>query len=266
MAIEMLGRANDTILVLSPHLDDAVLSVGGIMEQAAIAGMEVVAGTIFTADPPETLSPFARELHELWDLGDNPYALRRAEDVAAVASLRARHIHGGLPDAIYRNDASGNALYPSREAIFGGPAAKDGIQAALRDLIAGWMRDLKPSAILCPMAVGRHVDHLTTLAAFRQVEAETNLFLYEDLPYSTGLFPVHAPDSVAAAIKRASWATLEPRTLAVGADNKIAAVRMYASQIADIFPGRDAERDLKQYMLSTDGWVERLWAITSRRG
>lgn len=274
MALKILGnlKKNDAMLIVSPHLDDAVLSVGGIMERAATDGIDVVAGTIFTADadPSQTMSPIAQELYALWNLGDRPYIVRREEDVAAVASLGARHIHGGMLDAIYRNGNTGDVLYPTRASIFSGPSAKDTVGPAIRDLLSGWMRDIKPRVVLCPMAVGRHVDHIVTSEALRHADAGegVSVFLYEDLPYSAGFFPVDFPDTVPAAIERSSWTILQPTTIPVDANSKIDAIRLYRSQLADIFPaGRDVEGELKQYMSSHDGdgWVERVWAAISKR-
>jgi LmbE family N-acetylglucosaminyl deacetylase len=154
MAIEMLGdiKAKEVMLILSPHLDDAVLSVGGIMEQAARAGIDVVVGTIFTADPgpSDAVSPVARELHAAWGLGDAPFVVRREEDIAAVTSLGARYIHGGLIDAIYRRDAAGEVLYPTRASVFSGPSEREGVRGVLRKLLTDWTRDLGPRVVLCP--------------------------------------------------------------------------------------------------------------------
>jgi LmbE family N-acetylglucosaminyl deacetylase len=65
---------DDRVLILSPHLDDAVLSAGGLMDRAVKDGAHVVAATIFTgdADLQGEPSPLVRELHEWWGLGANP--------------------------------------------------------------------------------------------------------------------------------------------------------------------------------------------------
>ena len=100
------------LLVVSPHLDDAVLSAGGIIARSVGGGVEVVVGTVFTADAPHPAmsSPVIEELNKLWNLGPSPFAFRRSEDFAAVRALGARAIHGGLPDAIYRTDRGRNCL------------------------------------------------------------------------------------------------------------------------------------------------------------
>lgn len=256
-----------TILVVSPHLDDGVLSVGGIIERAAANGAEVVVGTAFTADTPAGagLSPLAVELHGLWGLGTNPFAHRRAEDVAAVSGLGARVRYGQLLDALYRTDAAGNPLYPTRQAVFGEPSERDGIGDALVALFEGWIEDIAPDLVLCPLGVGRHVDHVVASNAVRRVAMgrAVNIALYEDMPYSTGLFPVTAPDSVEAALGRTQWPVAGPRTVSVDLAGKLAAIGAYASQIADIFPnGLQFGSVLDDYMRRDEGgFGERIWDV-----
>ena len=255
-----------TILVVSPHLDDGALSVGGIIERAVANGADVVVATAFTADaPPLThLSPLAVELHALWDIGPNPFEQRRREDFASIAILGARAVHGGLPDALYRTGPAGDFLYAKRQAIFGLPSEHDGIGDALFRLLDNWISEISPDLILSPLGVGRHVDHvLTTNALHRVAEARrVNVALYEDMPYSTGLFPTAMPDTVNAALARTSWRVADPQVIPVDISKKLAAVAAYASQIADIFPnGLEFESVFKDYMRNCgDGeFAERIW-------
>src|ERR1700759_3504656 len=202
------------LLVISPHLDDAVLSVGGIIARSVGRGVEVAVGTVFTSDAPHPAvsSPMIEELNRLWNLGPAPFAFRRGEDLAAVRALGARAIHGGLPDAIYRTDRERNCLFSTRADIFSPPSPKDDISSALDRLLADWIEDFQPDAVLCPLAVGRHVDHVIASVSFRSIATGRKLtvFLYEDFPYSTGRFPPQFPDSVEAALRRSNWAVARP--------------------------------------------------------
>jgi LmbE family N-acetylglucosaminyl deacetylase len=263
MPIELSGR----ILVVSPHLDDGVLSAGGIIEKAVAGGAEVVVATAFTADTPigAAISPLAHELHGLWDLGPNPFAQRRNEDVAAVAALGGRALHGQLLDALYRSDQGGNALYPSRQSVFSEPNPQDQIGDALFELFDTWIDAFSPDLVLCPLGVGRHVDHQLTSNAVRRLAMARPLVvaLYEDMPYATGLFPVGAPDNVNAALKWTAWKVTGSQAIAVDLPGKVRAVEAYASQIADIFPnGLDVGAVLGDYMRRggpAGTYGERLW-------
>ena len=87
---------------LSPHLDDVVLSCGGLIYQLAQAGWVAQMITIFAGDPPPgRLTPFAHSLHDRW--AAEP-AARRDEDVYALRMLGAEAIHWPYPDAVYRRD------------------------------------------------------------------------------------------------------------------------------------------------------------------
>jgi LmbE family N-acetylglucosaminyl deacetylase len=255
------------LLAISPHLDDVVLSVGGIVARAAESGAEVFVATVFTADTPHPApsSPIIEGLNKVWNLGPSPFAFRRAEDVAAVSALGAKVVHGGLLDAIYRMDDERNCLYPTRTDVFSGPSPKDSIFPALNQLFADWIKDLQPDALLCPLAVGRHVDHIVTSESVRTVALGRNLnvFLYEDLPYSTGRFPPGFPDSVEAALGRTKWTVTDPETVSVDVSAKIDAILKYDSQIAGLFADAGELRAvLKGYMAaaSPEGdFRERIW-------
>src|SRR5690606_5209303 len=100
-----------TILVVSPHLDDAVLSIGGSMWTWSRAGHRVLVATVFTADEPvEPPSAVAEHLHRLWG-GAGAMARRRAEDRAAAERLGIEVVHLELEDALHRLDHAGRALY-----------------------------------------------------------------------------------------------------------------------------------------------------------
>jgi LmbE family N-acetylglucosaminyl deacetylase len=257
-----------SLLILSPHLDDGVLSVGGLIDRAIKRGIGVVVGTILTRDAPQDVasSPTVQQLHSRWGLGPNPYLVRRQEDIAAVQSLGAEIIHAGLLDSIYRTDAKGNFLYPDPTSRFSEPSANDQIRNPLRELLAEWINSVKPTCILSPLGVGRHVDHKLTSDALRELSASKDLkvFLYEDMPYSAGFYPPHSPDTVLAATSRSSWTIGAPATIAVDPERKVAAVMKYKSQIKNIFPGdRDVAEELKRYMLveSNRGSQERVWSV-----
>ena len=108
-----------TILVLSPHLDDAVLSCGGWMAQAVEAGERVLVYNLFCAHYRGPLSPAARELHTSWGDPEDITALRIAEDRKALGVIGAGTIYGDVRDLIYRQDTRGKWLYTDMDDIMG---------------------------------------------------------------------------------------------------------------------------------------------------
>ena len=101
-------------------------------------------------------------------MGFGTAVLRRCEeDVAAVRGLGARLVHGGLPDAIYRTDKNRSYFYAERKESFSQPSSEDFIYPDLSTLLKNWVEEIQPDLLLCPLAVGRHVDHAVVTESFR---------------------------------------------------------------------------------------------------
>jgi LmbE family N-acetylglucosaminyl deacetylase len=174
------------ILFVSPHLDDVALSCGGFVSRLAARSLPVTIATVCTADAPagQALSEAAQHVHWEWQLGEQPYARRGEEDVAACASLGARPVHLGLLDAVYRHDDQGRPLY-TRDFIGGHVREYDwqhylrAVKAALREPVR------RARQIYCPLAIGGHVDHVVVRRAVEELaDEEAVLRYYEDFPYA----------------------------------------------------------------------------------
>jgi len=149
-----------TIVVVSPHLDDAVLSVPCFLRSRALGGERVIVLTVFSE-------------------GDDGYAARRAEDLAALAVLGVEPLHLGLYDAPVRR-----GLARSFRALVLGALPPDDADAALvARAIADRLAPLQPTATLLPLGVGEHVDHRIVHAAHAVLPGP--LGFYEDRPYAS---------------------------------------------------------------------------------
>jgi len=171
------------VIYLSPHLDDAALSCGGLIWQQTQAGDDVEIWTLCAGDPPPgPLSPFAGACHDRWKLGETAVKVRREEDRAAAAVLGAKVRHWKIPDCIYRRSAeSGEILYDSEEAIFG--SVQPGDEDLVNWITSELAKMLPPGAmIICPMTLGNHVDHQITRAAAERLGI--GLSYYADYPYA----------------------------------------------------------------------------------
>jgi LmbE family N-acetylglucosaminyl deacetylase len=249
-------------LYLAPHLDDAVLSCGGMVAQQAGRGESVAVVTIFAGSPPldEPLSAFAQELHDRWqgsapagiDFGDPP-AVRREEDRRALGRISPaiRAIHLPLADAIYRrHPASGEALYASEAAIFGPPHPDDPALTAL-------IESPVPSGsglIYAPLSAGGHVDHRIVRQAVENWGIDpARLRWYEDYPYAG------VEGAVEAALgAEDSWASiltpLDDETLAA----KVEAIAAHESQINTFWASVEAMGEaVRAYAARVGG--ERVW-------
>lgn len=214
-----------THLYLSPHLDDAVLSCGGMIHRQTQSGERVRVITICAGDaPPGPLSAFAQGLHDRWQTPANTVALRRAEDLTALASLGAEALHLAVPDCIYRG-AGGEHWYASESAIFGElhPA-----EEGLINQLAAQLRGLGPGRVYAPYGLGHHVDHQLTRRAAEQ--AGMIYAYYEDYPYAE-----HTSVASADALSPHSLA-LTPEAVSA----KVRAIAAYTSQISSFWPDLEA--------------------------
>jgi LmbE family N-acetylglucosaminyl deacetylase len=166
---------------LSPHLDDAVFSCGGLIAQQVSAGDAVTVFTVCAGDSPVgELTPFAYELHRRWGGSGSPMAARRAEDLVACGRLGASVAHYGLVDAIYRRGPDGLALYESEASIFGGLHPADA--AHIHEIVAAVQATLPAQAeVYSPLGLGGHIDHRLTRRAAEALGRP--LWYYRDLPY-----------------------------------------------------------------------------------
>jgi LmbE family N-acetylglucosaminyl deacetylase len=167
-------------IYLSPHLDDAVLSAGGLIYDQVQSGIPVEIWTILAGYPPEgELSQFAQLQHYMWGFPSSEAAIsaRREEDRNAAAVVGARTVHFDFLDCIYRRGSSGEWLY---DDINVPPHVEDAsLPARIAEAI---LARLQPDDILvCQLAVGSHVDHVLV----RQGVEKTGLhLLYDiDIPY-----------------------------------------------------------------------------------
>lgn len=170
-------------IYLSPHLDDAVFSCGGLIWQQATAGERVEVWTICAGDPPEgELSPLAKALHARWQIGLNPAAARRTEDAAACRRLGAFYHHFSLPDCIYRRSARTNEPVVALDEDLFAPLHPD--EAGLPALLAEQLTLALPagSQVACPLTLGGHMDHRLVRSAAEQLNRP--LWYYADYPYA----------------------------------------------------------------------------------
>ncbi len=240
-------------IYLSPHLDDVALSCGGLVWEQAHAGEETSLWTICAGDPPNgLLSPFAESLHARWGTGRESSAARRAEDLHSCIVLGADARHFSIPDCIYRRSAkTGTALYDSEQAIFGPIHPEEAV--LVRRLARQISQAFKKSAnVVCPLALGGHVDHCLVRAAAEM--AGCSLWYYADYPYV--LKETHLTSILQ---KLGCEAKLFPVSKAALAAWR-ASIAAHASQISTFWPDLDGmQAAINEYYLEQGGVL--LWRI-----
>lgn len=253
-------------IILSPHLDDGVLSCGGMIADWSRRGERVAILTVCAGSPPDPLpdSPIIRELHDRWARSAPPgavfgdaAAMRRAEDLRAALALgeSVEAVHLPYLDCIYRTRAgNGEPLYPTEETLNAELQADDPLLADLRD--AAPLPD--GSTLYVPLTIGRHVDHQAVRRAAEgwQLPSE-QLVYYEDYPYAG------REGAIEAATQGQEWVSRAVPLSDEALTAKIEAIAAYESQISSFWPDLAAmEAAVRGFAVLRGG--ERLWVRNAR--
>lgn len=235
------------VLVISPHLDDAVLSASGLLRGLVERGSVVEVLTLFAGIPEAPYSAPAVFMHELWGLAENPMERRRDEDRRAHQHLGTRVQHADFLDEVYRKAPNGDWLVGNdwqRAQDDGGD--EQTLRAELAAYVYRLITDRRPCLVLTCAGVGRHVDHRRTRDAVLTAAAFTEVAVrfWEDLPYAewTPEFPP-CPE----------WAALAPPTVEPVDEQawatKMSAVQCYASQHQMLWPedGQDFRVEMDKH-------------------
>jgi len=171
-------------IFLSPHFDDVVLSVGGLVWELTNRGDKVEIWTICAGDPPfdKPLTDYGQMLHIFWELGeeDVPYS-RSKEDIACCQVLKASYRRYTVPDNIYRYIPGTTEPVVKVPDDNAGPLEPD--EAYLLPPVTDFLRKnlAEESELAIPLAIGHHRDHVLTRKAADLLGIP--LWHYVDYPY-----------------------------------------------------------------------------------
>jgi LmbE family N-acetylglucosaminyl deacetylase len=234
-------------IYISPHFDDAVLSCGGLIWEQTHSGIPVEIWTVMAGDPPPgPVSDLITRVHADWNTGtpQETVALRRIEDQEAARCVGATVRHLKVVDALYRRTNTGNLIYTQDvlDPIPVHPRDKDVVE----DVIKQVAEDLNQhDTIVCPLAIGGHVDHIITRKAVEALRRP--VCYYADIPYL-----LKHEDKLAPAI-----ANMKGKTFFVSAPGLAAwqkGIAAHASQISSLFGDvQDMRTQIKNYHLSRSG-------------
>jgi LmbE family N-acetylglucosaminyl deacetylase len=229
-------------LVVSPHLDDAVLSCGHFL----LTQTSVVVATVFAGNPgPGTLSDWDRQCG--FTDGDDPVVTRWREDREALTLVGAEPRHLEFLDSAYR---------AARSANDGGVVSAGQIAKRLGDVVDA----LAPARVLIPLGL-LHPDHEMTHdagALLLTPSTDVELWAYKDLPYGEAY-----PDAVSTKLEtlRSGGIAARPMPAALPhhADAKRDAVGCYASQVSAVRDSLGAEAWESIFLPGS----EQFWQLTT---
>lgn len=226
----MPGIPPGPLLLVSPHLDDAVFSCEALIgRDEPIDVLNVFSGA---PDPPQV---------GWWDVecgfanSEESMAARRLEDQAAYEGtphrveyldlLELQHVEGRTPDDFA---AIGAAVAGWLDRNPGGIVALPAGAGCRQGRFSPLLRRFGLSRCSPP----QHIDHLNVRNALLDVlrPAGASVLLYEEMPY---VFGGPADREVA---KVADGAAPDPIVVAIDRERKAARVARYASQIEQLSP------------------------------
>ena len=235
-------------LVLSPHSDDAALSIGGILDRYC----KSVHVEVLTLTGPSRCSGTCAPLYGNVDAVT---AIRKEED-----TFYGKHIGCSVSCA----DIEDGELYVDGDGVrwcekIMSPPDKYRIDLFKTSLKSFLLSGEMPARIFCPMSVGAHFDHAATHIAFDALIPDihaaspgTRMFFYEDLPYSQ-----HDTEALHARIKE--FTSIKPYLVPIDIDRKLMGVSIYRSQYTE----KEISSDLFNYSTKISdgagGHFERVW-------
>jgi LmbE family N-acetylglucosaminyl deacetylase len=227
------------VLIIEPHADDAMLSVGGTMWLRRHECAFVIATMASRSNHTRY-----RDLGEHHDI-QAVTAMRRAESERVAAALGGSHICVGMTDAAlrYRDTEWTPEFYERHRMSISASLPRAADAAELQrwiEAVQRLVREQQPAEIWFPLG-GPHADHMLTadaclavFAADRSLVRDRVLRIYQEVPY-TVRYPRHI-SSVLAALTRCG-ALLEKEVISIEAvrADKRRLLSLYASQETEQF-------------------------------
>lgn len=160
------------VAVISPHSDDAALSIGGLLWRLR-EETQLTLLTVFSR------SAWAAPFSQFAGAGEKAVSKERiAEDTRYAAAIKAKLGLLGFADSSLR----GYDAISERSSTLRPCLGSHDVATALNARLSA----LNPQVVVAPAAIGDHVDHILVSAAAR-LWCETTgvaLLLYQDLPYA----------------------------------------------------------------------------------
>jgi LmbE family N-acetylglucosaminyl deacetylase len=251
------------ILILSPHRDDAAFSVSLAIQDWLTAGHTVTILNVFTRslDAPFSDADFIHENDRLSYVS----AMRLREDELFLQRItqslpRTRKTHIQMAD-LNLKDGPIRLRIPSDQLCDTPVNPEDPAIEKIRKALTRQSEAGNLEALVLPLALGNHVDHLTVREAALPLTTQLPSAFYEDLPYAA-TYPSVTADldhilevvtTLGEPLTPAQTASNTPEATAEAAARKRHLALGYASQIDE-----EAADAIANFTTRYNG-TERLW-------
>ena len=221
-------HSSPSIIVISPHLDDAALDLCDHIFKWKAQGSIVKIITVFTSFHG-MISTEAKKNTGIQSSSVKAFEVRRrSEDKKAMRLLGVRSKHLGFVDGGFRSYNRTLAYHNFRELFSGRVSPLDA--KLFEKLKSKIMPFALRERIIIPLGVGRHADHLLVRRAAEAVIPRKKLEYYIDYPYALSFSKWTISQAIMAARMKKSVLPFQPR--------KEKILSMYASQMPILFPAK----------------------------
>lgn len=170
------------VIILSSHLDDAVLSMGSLIFYLSQKNIQIDIFTIFTeGSPVETPAVHRLLTRAHFNNSHDYFKKRQEEDMKALSQVNIHATkHLGLVDCAWRMNKKNEPLYANFQL---GDILKEDfeLQKNLTTQLKQLISIENNTALFAPLAVGNHIDHQIVRNA--GADAFPNAIFYQDFPY-----------------------------------------------------------------------------------
>lgn len=251
----MLKKNYKMAVFFSPHLDDAVFSAGGLMDQLS-RHMSIAVINVFTSggDGRSTLSAKQFLKQSAAPSASELFTMRLREDEESLSLLNAHVVNLHYTDALWRKKertlfplSLASTMLPEAESLY--PTyrfhiIKGRVHQQDKQLIgelARRFRNIVPDpttvAPFSPIGMGTHVDHIVVREACRAAFGR-NLYYWLDFPYF---------DRKGATNPFAQEVSLLKYTVPVAEARKRALCERYHSQYNIVMPDKMVLKNPEQF-------------------
>ena len=152
LSVSVPAKKMGRVLLIEPHSDDLVLSMGGSILQLVKNGLDIVCLCVFSNGGQ--LEKARKD--------EGRYVWREL--------LGGRLLFGELTDYAYRKEKGIAEMHAYRECV---------------SIVQRTMSEFKPDFLIGPMGIGEHMDHVLINNALVNVAKRNcaKIFFYEDFPY-----------------------------------------------------------------------------------
>lgn len=167
----------EKILILAPHVDDTAFALGGYIAKNKLEKDFYI------------INVFGKQNYTLyWDYYEKSrvkfYQKEEEKVFWRTANIRNAEIWD-YPDAPLRETYLKHAYINSEDSTNWIIEQELELLMKLTDRLAKKIEELKPDKLLCPIGIGRHVDHILVRQMCFNLELPMDkIVFYEDMPYS----------------------------------------------------------------------------------